>query len=748
MKSAIRIAILLLLPIAAVCQTISVSCRVKDAATNEPVAFANIVESGTQNGIAANEHGQFTLQVSSHSRIVISSTGYKTDTLQLSDKNSLTDILLNASSGNLNEVVISGTMRQISKTESPIPVEVFTAALFRKNPSPTVFESLNMVTGVQPQLNCNVCNTGDIHINGLEGPYTMILIDGMPIVSALSSVYGLHGIPSSIIKRIEVVKGPASTLYGSEAVAGLVNIITTDALLVRDVKADFSATSIGEFNTDLVLKWKTKNAGALLGVNYFNFLIPLDINRDNFTDLTHQNRTSIFNKWNFNRKSGKSASLAFRYVFENRWGGEMQWNMNWRGSDSIYGESIYTHRVELFGTYHFGVKNENLQFDYSYNFHYHDSYYGVVKYLANQHTAFAQLVYDKHFKKVNVLTGMPFRFIYYDDNTPATAGSDTLNNANKPTYHFLPGVFVQADYSPVEKLTMLAGLRYDYHSSHGNIFTPRLSLKYVLHKNHTLRLTGGSGYRVVNLFAEDHAALTGARKVVISAKLKPEQSWNANLNYHIYLSHRFGFIEADFSGFYTYFYNQITGDFASDPQKIIYDNLKGYAVSAGASASLQLSFTNGLHITSGFTYLNVYRMIKNNYGQLVRTPQLYAPAFSGNYTVSYRFQKIGLSADWTGKINGPMYLPVVPNDFRPPQSPWYCIMNIQLTKQLPKHFEIYAGVKNLLNFIPKNPILRPFDPFNKNIQEDNPNGYTFDPSYNYAPVQGVKGFVGVRWSLN
>lgn len=85
-----------------------------------------------------------------------------------------------------------------------------------------------MVNGVQPQLNCNVCNTGDIHINGMEGPYTMITIDGMPIVSSLSTVYGLSGIPNSMVQRIEVVKGPASTLYGSEAVGGLINIITKD----------------------------------------------------------------------------------------------------------------------------------------------------------------------------------------------------------------------------------------------------------------------------------------------------------------------------------------------------------------------------------------------------------------------------------------------------------------------------------------------------------------------------------------
>src|SRR5690606_28508903 len=117
--------------------------------------------------------------------------------------------------GDLNEVVISGTLKEVIKLDSPVPVEVYTSSFFNANPTPSIFEALQNINGVRPHLNCNICNTGDIHINGLEGPYTMILIDGMPIVSGLSTVYGLSGIPQSLIDRVEIVKGPASMLYGS-----------------------------------------------------------------------------------------------------------------------------------------------------------------------------------------------------------------------------------------------------------------------------------------------------------------------------------------------------------------------------------------------------------------------------------------------------------------------------------------------------------------------------------------------------
>ena len=143
----------------------------------------------------------------------------------------------------LDEIVISGTLKPVLRSESLIPVEVYTPTFFKKNPTPNIFEALQTVNGVKPQINCSVCNTGDIHINGLEGPYTFVLIDGMPIVSGLSTVYGLSGIPNSLIEKVEIVKGPASSLYGSEAVGGLINIITKNPLYANKYSIDVFGTS-------------------------------------------------------------------------------------------------------------------------------------------------------------------------------------------------------------------------------------------------------------------------------------------------------------------------------------------------------------------------------------------------------------------------------------------------------------------------------------------------------------------------
>lgn len=96
-----------------------------------------------------------------------------------------------------------------------------------------------------------------------------------------------------------------------------------------------------------------------------------------------------------------------------------------------------------------------------------------------------------------------------------------------------------------------------------------------------------------------------------------------------------------------------------------------------------------------------------------------------------------------------MRLPILPNDYRPEYSPWFCTANIQFTKKFTYGLEFYAGMKNLFDFVPKDPIMRPFDPFDKNVDDpvNNPNGYTFDPSYNYASLQGRRVYIGMRYNL-
>jgi len=735
-------------------------------AENRPIQAATITINGIKKPILTDEQGKAKLRFTNEGNyaVIVSAVGYFTEktTLQInkSHPKEIT-ITLQSKKNELESVVVTGTLKPILSSASPVPIEIFTPQFFRKNPAPSIFDALQNVNGVRPQLNCNICNTGDIHINGLEGPYTMITIDGMPIVSSLSTVYGLSGIPNSLVERIEIVKGPASSLYGSEAVGGLINIITKTPAKSAVFAADVLTNSYLENNVDLSAKWKAGNKlTSLTGLQYFHFNHKVDNNKDNFTDVTLQQRISFFNKLNWERKNQKVASLAMRYLYEDRWGGEMQWNKQWRGSDSIYGESIYTDRVEVIGRYDLPFK-EKMSLTGSYNYHRQNSYYGTSAFMATQHIGFTQLTWDKQItKNWNLLAGTAFRLNHYDDNTTATI--DTLNQKNQPDKIIIPGIFLQQEISYKPDQLLLIGLRYDYDKRHGNIFTPRIAWKKTFANADIIRMNAGTGFRVVNLFTEDHAALTGARKVIIKEKLKPEQSYNINLSYNKKFRFNNTILNVDAAVWYTYFTNQIIPDYTTNVNQIIYQNLDGHAVSKGLTINTDWNFGSRLKLLTGVTFMNVYKQEKDVHTNTqIKSRPLLTERFTGTWSLSYTLNKT-VDIDYTGNIYGSMLLPTLgPLDPRRPISPVWSIQNIQVTKKINTKSSIYLGVKNLLNWTPNrgNPfiIARANDPFDKQVLFDNngvviptaenPYGLTFDPNYVYGPNLGRRIFAGFRYSF-
>ena len=596
---------------------------IKDSDSNLLFGATIYNSSNSKIGIA-DEMGVFSIEsVKGENKLFISYVGYTSKIITLESTgdsiNGGSIVLVNDS---LDEIVISGTLRQVSKLKSAVPIELYTANFFKATPKASFFEAIEGINGVRPQLNCNICNTGDIHINGQEGANTMVLIDGLPLVSGLSTVYGLSGIPQSLIKQVEVIKGPASTLYGSEAIGGVINLITKSPETVHPFNLDTFISSWGELNIDLGAKYTLKNSQGLIGINYFNYSNPIDANEDGFTDLTLQHRISIFNKI-----STKKNSVAFRYFYEDRWGGEMNWNSDFRGGDEVYGESIYTSRIEIFGRYD---HSKNLFLQYSLNNHDQNSVYGTTSYNAIQTIGFVQGVFSKKVKNHDVLLGATYRHTIYDDNTPATVERDKTA---------LPGLFAQDQWTLSESKTLLSGIRYDKNSIYGDIWTPRLNFKWASKdESSILRLGFGTGYRVVNVFTEDHAALTGAREVVFTEAILPEKSWNTTINWNKKLYTKYGAIlDLDFSVFKTAFSNRILPDYETNPNQIIYGNLDGKAITQGATVTINGMFANGLKINMGATFIDS-KIINNNQTEY---PFL-TEKFSGNYQLNYTLYNLSL----------------------------------------------------------------------------------------------------------
>ena len=704
-----------------------------------PFEQATIFIQGSSKSILSDRNGVFSLKHSQQNgTLIISSTGYKTIYMSFRIKgNPIVDVgtIYLEPDIQLEEVVISGNLKPTSRKESAVPIELYQPKFLRTKPNASLFEAITNINGVRPQINCSVCNTGDIHINGQEGANTMILIDGMPIVSGLGSVYGLMGIPASLIKNIEVIKGPASTLFGSEAIGGVININTIDPRQTESIAFESFYTNWDELNIDFGLTYGFKNRG-ILGVNYFKNDLVIDDNSDGFTDVVLQNRISIFNKWTSER-----FTIAARYFFEDRWGGQTAYNAKKdRLSTNVYGEQISTRRVELFGGFEFNSSNK-IQF--SLNRHYQDAAYGDMPYIGDQRIGFAQYLNFTTLKKgIELTSGTSFRYTYYDDNTTATERSD---------YQYLPGLFTQAAIEWSSQSRLLAGMRLEHHSKHGLIFSPRLNYKWSKNLN-TFRWSVGNGYRVVNLFTEDHAALSGFREVVIDPEILPEQSWNTSITYSkTFTEIPSMLMNLDISGFYSYFGNKIIPDYDSNPNEIQYSNLSEYAESYGVSISLNGTLQNGAQWNLGTTLMNMNIFEDNN---------RYRPVLTERFSAVYQFNLpfSSFEAVLSGNLIGPMRLPLASElDPRSPESPFIHLMNLQFEKKFSNQFSLRLGLRNLLNFTPPdNSIARAFDPFDRGVEfdsngvalvtESNPYGLTFDPSYSYTSFQGRNLFFGLSFS--
>ncbi len=742
---------LVLLPLLSVAQ-LSISGEV--SVDSEPVPGATVRLLDHDFSTVTNMDGSFLLEdiPTGDYQLEVRFVGFKTyvEKILLDRSIEYLKIKLTESTLTFDEVVVTGTMQPTFVSQSPVKIDVVTSThleTYLPSAATSIVEGISLVNGVQEVVACGVCFTNSISINGLPGPYTAILMDGSPIYGNLASVYGLNGIPSMIIDRFEVIKGPSSTLYGSEAVAGVINIITKDPKDQPPVSIDVMGTSHMESFGNFSFAPGIGKSNGFLGVNYAYINDFDDRNNDGFSDNVNMDRVSLFTKWDIHRKSGKRFDLAAKYYYEDRRNGVKEYlqdrnYLDLRGSDQIYGESIFTKRAEVFGTYELPWIS-NLNLNYSLSTHNQDSYYGSDNYSASQDILFSNLVWNHSFDDHDILLGLTNRYQVYDDNTIATESA----SGSAPQKQYIPGIFVQDEWRSTDNLTLLGGARLDHYRDHGLIFAPRINVKYKAGEWTTLRTNFGTGFRIVNLFTEDHAFVTGQREVVIEEELLPEESYNISFNLnHVYtLGNSQGMLDID--AFYTYFTNKITPDY-DNPEQIIYANTDGYAVSRGIGLNLQHQFDFPLAFNFGFNLQDVFEK-ENGESREIE----FSPVTSGVFTANYDLKMLKMNISYTARLTGKMSLPEVYDldregeplpTSRPTSSEEFSIHNIQISKTMKNGFSVYGGLQNMFDYIQPWSPLTGFDDPNANPGfSDN-----FDTAYSYSPIHGREFYLGVKWSLS
>ncbi|MDX1618155.1 MAG: TonB-dependent receptor [Balneolaceae bacterium] len=695
-----------------------------------PVAGANVGFESIQKGGSTDLDGRFAIrEIPAGSYILrISAVGFETWTKPVeirAGKNIRLEVELRSSVLELGQVVVTGTMKETFVKDSPVKVNVVSSRFLGKNPGNNLMENVGYINGLYEQVDCGVCGTSNIRINGMEGPYTSILIDGMPIMGSLASVYGLNGIGSNVIESIEIIKGPNSTLYGSEAMGGVINVRTKDPASIPAVSVDAYGTTHEEGNLDFTISPAGERFNTLVSGNLFYFDRFMDHNNDTFADVTRRKRVSLFNKWSFKRPQARTFTVAGKYYYEDRIGGVEAYTKELRGSDRVYGEAIETNRFELVGSYQLPIGGEHIRTDFSYSWHNQDSFYGDYHYTADQRIYFTNLIWDKRFSAARqLLVGGTVRY----DRLNQTFDGILLEDGSEDR-RFTPGLFGQYEHIFSDAFRGLAGLRIDHYVDHGFIYSPRLSLKADAGHHTTVRLNAGTGFRIVNLFTEEHEALTGSRQVVITENLSPERSYNSTLNINQIIDIGVSVLNIDLDLFYTYFTNQIIPDY-SVANEIRYSNLEGHAVTRGISLSAAHNFPGPLQYSIGVTLQDVYQQEGGS-----RSPLPFAPDYSGVFTLSYAFSPLDLSVDYTGRITGPMPLPEYEGYAN--RSEWFTEQNIKLSKQLSPGIQIYGSVKNLFNYTQDDPLIAPERPFSDEFATD----------HVYGPLQTRRLLLGIRYEM-
>lgn len=707
--------------------------RVVDERSGEGIPYVNISFRGTQKGVSSDEQGYFRIEEvkAGEYHIVVSTVGYEkmVQELELSDGEEVeSKVQLRPKVHEEGEVVVTANMKAESRTDASVNVSTLDRKDLNFGGADPMIDGLEQMNGVREQVVCGVCGTNGIRVNGMESPYTLMMLDGMPSIGSLGAVYGLDGIPSSLVERIEVTKGPASTLYGPRAVAGVVNVMTRDPSDMPrvELKADHNTHGQTQAQATFRPDLGSDSLHTFFSVDHSRSDRRVDENGDGFTDFPLEDRLSLFNKWSWTGAKGGKGGVALRHYREERFGGVMDWQPDDKGTEKAYGESIETRRTELLGNFEPGVE-ANLRMGFSVSDHFQDSYYGTEHYKGKQRTGFAYTTWRKEFGDHEFLSGMNLRYRSYQDNTPVSANDERL----------IPGLFVQDEWELDSFHTITGAFRVDRHGKHGTIFTPRLHFKKELSERTTLRLNSGSGFREVDVFTEDHAALTGSRQLVLEEELRPERSWNVSSN----LSrshHAFGGVGSmDFDLFYTRFSNKIVPDLNSDPDAIIYRNLQGHGVSCGVALSLAHRFHFPLKLEMGGTYQDVY-LVRQGEGREEKVRELYSPRFTGNFSVKGTIPGIELECQWKGNVIGPQRLPEYPAPYRRPvNSPWYSLHHLHFKRAIGKGWGIYAGVKNLFDRTQSSSLIAPERPFSSE----------FDTEYVYAPIQGRRIYFGMEWRM-
>jgi outer membrane receptor for ferrienterochelin and colicins len=735
---------------------------------NQSLDFINVVLNNGLKSTKTNKNGMYAFKNLPEGKyiVTVSNSFYQTSKKEITI-NSAGSVTLNfeliAFQNNLDVVVITGTKTGKRKTQSPVIVNVLDSKTLDNLQVCNLSEGLKFQPGLRVETNCQTCNYQQLRMNGLAGGYSQILINGRPIFSPLMGLYGLEQLPVNMIDRIEVVRGGGSSLYGSSAIGGTVNVITK--IPKRDsFELNSFYQNIGGQTSDYLINGnasfvsENKDAGVSLFLTHRERDF-FDANGDNYSEIPKIENNSIGANLFFKPTDNQKIELSISNLNEYRFGGEMVDKPAYLTQQS----EERKHKIWL------------GSLDYQYNFK--DQKSSLITYAAWQNTDrthYTGIIPDEEPALQNHLENPPYgmsknqtlqgglQFNYRLDaflkgSNVITIGTEYISDKvfdEIKSYNYVVdqhtkdfGSFAQSDWEILPSLNLLSGVRMDVHNLVDNVvFSPRFALLYKLKTNTQFRLSYGTGFRAPQAFDTDlHVAFAGGgvSRVIYDPNLKEERSksWSASVNYDKPTENFiFGFT---LEGFYTHLQDAfILENSGSDAFGEIFEKQNGDGATVqGITVELRANLEQKIQFESGFTFQSSKFQNAVTYIEgvaptrdFLRTPNQYGFA---NLTMNASKKlKLNLNYVFTGtmKIS---HFAGAPNQITDEflNTPTFSEVNSKIGYTIPSkkydmNFEIYGGLKNMLN----------------RYQNDFDIGKNRDSNYVYGPAFPRTVFFGLKIS--
>ena len=662
-----------------------------------------------------------------------------------------------------------------------IRTEVISAAGLCKMACCNLAESFENSASVTVGYSDAVTGARQIRLLGLSGIYTQMLDENRPVMRGLSAPFGLSYVPGQWLESIQIAKGASSVINGVESMTGQINMehrkptdekpLFINAAVMSDTKMDLNIAS----SLQMGYKWSTVILGHVSGN-----VAPHDMNNDSFLDEPKMLQVNLANRWLYMADNGMQIRFGVRALQDNRLGGQMftdkdgkhvlydkdtyQWNPLLVKKDELdpWGSDILNRSIN--GYFKLGIplnedNSQNIAMVLDYSYQKMDSYFGATKYLAGQHSAFGNLLYQNEINESHKFTlGMSATFDRYMEDFRRQIWFNALPSDitfdNPLTKLANGGVFGEYTFHAGDKFSAIAGLRADWYKKSGNKivgkFSPRVTIKYMPIEEIVIRANGGRGVRYSTPLIDNIGVFSTGKLFTGSYDDHIlEDAWTVGGNITYYMP--FGASSNTYLSF-DYFRTQFAQQMVVDYERFA-NTIDFYALDGRRSYTdnFQLDFSvdpvERFNITATFRYTDAKIELAGR--GLVEKPM--TSRFKGVLNLQYATNLNKWVFDFTASLNGSCRVYDFMKDlkdadgnliYKNGRTPVYPLLYAQVTRKL-RGVDIYFGAENLTNFRQKDVIL--------GTKGDdgyvNPRVQTFDASAIWGPLMGIKAHVGLRFTL-